>query len=380
MQPGERIGKYVVEGPLGAGGNGAVFAAQDAVLGRRVALKVLHHELLLDPTIAARFRQEAQAMAQLSHPNVVVVHDFVAEAGRWVLVMELIEGGQTLASLLRREGHLAPARALRIVAQVAGELGHAHRRGIVHRDVKPANVMLVQAGPGAGGEVAKLTDFGIARVLHGERRTQAQLTLGTLWYLAPEQAQDSSVDARADVYALGCTLYEALVGHVPFPYDNIARVLAAHVGEPPRRPSERVAGVPPALEELLMRCLAKLPHERPEDGEALRARCEEVLAQLEPRATPVRPPSADGASRSELPGPAAPVRTGLAFEDAARPPSVASPPPAPAPSTASPPASSAARDSDRRLGLYIGAGALLFVVAVCGLGILLSLLTCARVS
>jgi serine/threonine-protein kinase len=376
MQPGERIGKYVVEGPLGAGGNGAVFAAQDAVLGRRVALKVLHHELLLDPTIAARFRQEAQAMAQMSHPNVVVVHDFVAEAGRWVLVMELIEGGQTLASLLRREGRVPPARALRIVAQVAGALGHAHRRGIVHRDVKPANVMLVQAGPGAGGEVAKLTDFGIARVLHGERRTQAQLTLGTLWYLAPEQAQDSSVDARADVYALGCTLYEALVGHVPFPYDNIARVLAAHVGEPPRSPSGLVAGVPPALEELLMRCLAKLPHERPEDGEAMRARCEEVLAQLEPRPASLRPPSAEGPAAASA---FAPLRTGLAFEDAARPPFFASPPPA-SPSQAASPASIAARQSDRRLGLYIGAGALLFVVAVCGLGVLLSLLTCARVS
>jgi serine/threonine protein kinase len=375
MQPGERIGKYVVEGPLGVGGNGAVFAAHDAILGRRVALKVLHHELLLDPTIAARFRQEAQAMAQLSHPNVVIVHDFVAEAGRWVLVMELIEGGQTLASLLRREGRLAPARALRIVAQIAGALGHAHRRSIVHRDVKPANVMLVQAGPGAGGEVAKLTDFGIARVLHGERRTQAQLTLGTLWYLAPEQAQDSAVDARADVYALGCTLYEALVGHVPFPYDNIARVLAAHVGEPPRRPSDLVPGVPPALEDLLVRCLAKLPHERPADGEALRACCEEMLAQLEPRAA-----ATGGSPQAHPPSAPAPPRTGLAFDADARPPSVASPPPAPPPSATPLLASTAARDSDRRLGLYIGGGALLFVVAVCGLGVLLSLLTCARVS
>ena len=277
LAPGTPIGKYVVETHLGAGGNGAVYAAHDSVLGRRVALKLLHPQLVFDPQIAGRFRQEAQAMAQLNHPNVVTVHDFVGDAGTWAIVMELVEGGETLASLLKREGRLTPIRAVHLMKQVAAGLGHAHGRGVVHRDVKPANVMIVRHGP---SEIAKISDFGIARLVHGEKRTQGQLTLGTLWYLAPEQAQSSSVDARADVYALGATLYEALTARVVFPYDNVARVLAAALSETPAPPSTLVPGIPPALDELVLRFISKRPEARPANGDEARAVLDHVEQQL----------------------------------------------------------------------------------------------------
>lgn len=274
LPAGTQIGKYIVERHLGEGGNGAVYAATDQVLGRRVALKLLHPELVFEPQIAGRFRQEAQAMAQLNHPNVVTVHDLVGDAGTWAIVMELIEGGETLASVLRREGRLAPLRALRLIEQVAAGLGHAHARGIVHRDVKPANVMIVRHAPDT--EIAKISDFGIARLVHGDKRTQGQLTLGTLWYLAPEQAQSSSVDARADIYALGATLYEALTGRVIFPYHNVARVLAAALSEAPTPPSQLAPGIAPELDATVLRFVAKSPELRPADGE----RAREELVQL----------------------------------------------------------------------------------------------------
>jgi len=393
MQPGERIGKYVVESQLGEGGNGTVYAARDAVLGRRVALKILRPEMLHDATVAARFRQEAQAMAQLSHPHVVIVYDFVSDEHRWALVMELIENGETLSSLIKRSGRLPVNRALRLISHTASALGHAHRRGIVHRDVKPANVMVIHDDH---GEKAKLTDFGIARIMHGERRTHAQLTLGTLWYLAPEQAQNSAVDARADVYALGCTLYEALTGRVPFPYDNVARVLASHVSEPPRPLWGVIPGVPQEVDALVARCLAKSPADRPRDGEELRVLLDDVLARLEPQRSPsassLRPPAnahtppvtrpnslMDGLWDGFSPQPSA---TAVMSPGTPMPGSdpgsngggVGAPPPAPLP-----PMDAAARLAsdarDRRIGMYIGTGALTLVVLTCGFGLMLCMIT-----
>ncbi len=398
MQPGERIGKYVVEAQLGEGGNGAVYAARDAILGRRVALKILRPEMLHDATVAARFRQEAQAMAQLSHPHVVIVYDFVSDESRWALVMELIENGETLSSLVKRSGRLPVNRALRLISHTASALGHAHRRGIVHRDVKPANVMVIHD---EHGEKAKLTDFGIARIMHGERRTHAQLTLGTLWYLAPEQAQNSAVDARADVYALGCTLYEALTGRVPFPYDNVARVLASHVSETPRPLWEVVPGVPQEVDALVARCLAKNPADRPRDGEELRVLLDDVLARLEPPRSPsaasLRPPTPAPQVPALPPSPHTranslieglwdgfspqPSSTAVMSPGAPMPGSgpgssgggVGAPPPAPLSVSA---AERHANDErDRRIGLWIGTGALSFVVLTCGFGLMLCMIT-----
>jgi serine/threonine-protein kinase len=358
-----RIGKYALEEKLGEGGNGQVFAARDTVLGRRVALKLLHGQLITDATVAGRFRQEAQAMAQLSHPNVVVMHDFVSEGPRWAIVMELVENGETLGSMIKREGRLAPARAVRIAMGVASALGHAHVRGIVHRDVKPANVLVLRD---RGRETAKLTDFGIARVMHGERRTGAQLTLGTLWYIAPEQAQSSGVDARADVYSLGATLYEALTGRVVFPYDNVARVLAAHIGEIPPRPMQLAGGIPPGLDALVMRCIAKNPDERPQNGDAMRAMLEDTLNEIEGSSTGIPTTRAVSEMQASIDAARASASAQpVAFRPAtpAPPMMVATPTPTTSPNAMS--------DESSRLGLYIGLGALTLVVGACLLGTLL---------
>ncbi|MBX7190935.1 MAG: protein kinase [Sandaracinaceae bacterium] len=419
LAPGTPIGKYVVESLLGEGGNGAVYAGLDTVLGRRVALKLLHPQLVYDPHIAGRFRQEAQAMAQLNHPHVVTVHDLVGDQGTWAIVMELVEGGETLASLLKREGRLAPLRAVRLMKQTAAGLGHAHGRGVVHRDVKPANVMIVRhASPLSGStETAKISDFGIARLLHGEKRTQGQLTLGTLWYLAPEQAQSSSVDARADVYALGATLYEALTGRVVFPYDNVARVLAAALAEVPAPPSSLVPGIAPALDELVRRFIAKRPEDRPSNGEEARALLEQLEATLDPaalaRATPsvqpvpyaalaassrppqappspyspqaspysAQPPSSPHTQRASPTSPAPAIATPAPTPFGALVPSMPTPPSPLAPSTSAatalgttpaPYSSGDASAQSHRIGLFVGVG----VVALVSVGCLASAFMC----
>jgi serine/threonine protein kinase len=388
MEPGTRIGKYVIEARLGEGGNGTVYAARDGVLGRRVAFKVLHPQLVYDAQIAARFRQEAQAMAQLNHPNVVIVHDFVGEANHWAIVMELVEHGETLGSVLKRERRIEPLRAVRLIAQVAAGMGHAHSRGIVHRDVKPANILVIREGQ---RETAKITDFGIARIVAGERRTQAQLTLGTLWYIAPEQAQNSSVDARADVYSLGATLYEALTGRVVFPYDNAARVLAAHISEAPVPPSGLAPAVPPALEHFTLRCLAKRPEDRPSDGADMASLLEalerEMLAPV--RAAPAVPPAPATVPHpsvhatpapsispyvSNPAGPALPAHAYAAPVAGSFAPAAASGlAPAEVASTPTPGARHGRDES--QLGMWIGIGGVVLLSGVCLLGSFLCVLT-----
>lgn len=355
-RPGERIGKYEIEAHLGSGGNGAVYRARDTQLGRKVALKLLHEQLTFDAGIAGRFRAEAEAMARLNHPNVVTVHDFVGEANTWAIVMELVEGGETLGSVLERDRQLDCARAFRIGADVASGLGHAHARGIVHRDVKPANILLVRDGH---GERAKVTDFGIARLLDGERRTRQNTTLGTLYYLAPEQALDSHVDRRADFYSLGVTLYEAVAGRVPFPYDNPARVLQAHIGEAPVPPSALAPGLVPGAERLIMSLLAKRPEERPGDGAALAA---QFQALLTPGSRPSLPVTRAMAS---VPPAEVPVAKPAPLAPGAEPLDLATM------------ARDARRGRERRTALWISVGAVLLLGGVCLVGGGLSVMTCA---
>ena len=357
VEPGHRIGKYQIHGKLGEGGNGAVYEARDTVLDRRVALKVLHPRFVHDAELLGRFRAEAAAMARLNDPHVVTVYDFVGDQNDWAIVMELVERGETLASLLDREGRLDPRRALSIARQIAAGLGHAHEMGIVHRDVKPANVLVIRRGD---SEHAKVTDFGIARILDEERRTRGDMTLGTLYYIAPEQTQSSTVDQTADIYALGVTLYEALTGTLPFDYDSPGQMLQAHVTEAPLPPSKRMPDLPPEIDQLVLDCMAKRPAARPPSGGALAARIDGVIAALGTSGGEAIPKtrvlSADDLT---------PVHTALPEVGGHRPRSFAI-------STNPDPAKS------RNVLLLVAAGVVLLLVGICLLGGLLSCVTCAR--
>jgi len=254
--------RYVLDGLLGQGGMADVYHGTDQVLGRQVAVKVLGRHFARDQSFVARFRREAQAAAALNHPNLVSVFDTGSDDGTHYIVMEYV-AGTTLANVIRDEGRLPPDRAAAIALAVARALAFAHRAGLVHRDVKPGNIMLT------GDGTVKVMDFGIARTTNGESLTQTAAVLGTATYFSPEQAQGKSVDARSDIYALGCVLFEMLTGHPPFSGENPVAVAYQHVREDPPRPSGQAPGVPPALEAIVMRCLAKDPDDRYQSAEDL---------------------------------------------------------------------------------------------------------------
>jgi eukaryotic-like serine/threonine-protein kinase len=250
--------RYAVGQHLGRGGMAEVYLATDRVLDRPVAIKVLGDWLAGDRTFVERFRREALAAARLSHPGLVAVYDAGSDAGIHYIVMERVPG-RTLADVLRAEGRPPPARAAAIASGVADALGVAHRVGIVHRDVKPANVMLQPDGR------TKLMDLGIARGTAGTSITRGSAVLGTAAYVSPEQARGEPVDHRADIYALGCVLYEMLTGRPPFVADNPVAVAYQHVHEPLVSPSSLVPTIPPGLEAVALRAMAKDPDARYQD-------------------------------------------------------------------------------------------------------------------
>ena len=221
--------RYAVGELLGRGGMAEVYLATDRVLDRSVAVKTLGVWLASDATFVERFRREALASARVSHPNLVAVFDAGSEGGVHYIVMEHVPG-ETLADVIRREGPIRPDRAKRIGRNVAAALGVAHAAGIVHRDVKPANVMLTPDGR------TKLMDLGIARGIEGESITRASSILGTAGYISPEQARGDPVDHRSDVYSLGCVMYEMLTGHPPFSAGDPVAVAYQHVHEAPALP------------------------------------------------------------------------------------------------------------------------------------------------
>ena len=231
-------GRYAVGEVLGRGGMAEVYLATDRVLDRPVAVKVLGSWLADDGTFVERFRREALAAARISHPNLVAVFDAGADGEVHFIVMEYVPG-ETLAEVLRREGRIAPGRAAAIAASVGDALEVAHAARIVHRDVKPANVMLTGDGR------IKLMDLGIARGLDGEDITRTSSILGTAGYVSPEQARGERVDHRSDIYSLGCVLYEMLTGRQPFEADNPVAVAYQHVHDAPIPPSSLEPSVPP---------------------------------------------------------------------------------------------------------------------------------------
>jgi eukaryotic-like serine/threonine-protein kinase len=254
---GERIAdRYELEELVGAGGMSSVYKAHDTLLERNVALKILHAQYSEDEEYVARFRHEARAVAQLSHPNIVTVIDRGEEGGRQFIVFEYVEG-ENLKELLDRNGPLPVRRAIELTLEVAEGLAFAHAQGLVHRDVKPQNVLVTNDGE------AKVTDFGIARSLDVEHgMTQTGTVLGTSNYIAPEQASGRRVDAHTDVYSLGAVLYELLTGEVPFPGDNFVAVAMKHVYEPPPSLLERRPDAPLRLAAAVERALAKAPEDR----------------------------------------------------------------------------------------------------------------------
>jgi Protein kinase domain/SIR2-like domain len=258
---GSDLAGYRIERLLGAGGMGTVYLAYDPRLNRRVALKIVPHEAGADSAVTERFLLESRLAAVIEHPNIVPVHQTGEESDALFIAMRCIEGAD-LAVLLEREGPQSPERALALLDGIAAALDAAHARGLVHRDVKPSNV-LVATRDGSGREHAYLTDFGISKLVAGAAAlTATGQMLGTPGYVAPEQVGGQEVDGRADVYSLGCLLFECLTGEQPFVRDTPVAVLHAHVNEPPPLASERRNELPVDIDGVLTRALSKRPEDR----------------------------------------------------------------------------------------------------------------------
>ncbi len=275
--------RYELTEKLGAGGMAEVRLGRDRVLGRTIAVKTLLSQFASDPSFIARFRREAQSAASLNHPQIVGVYDTGSHDGTHYIVMEFIEG-KTLRDVIREEGPLLPERAAEIAADVCAALEFAHQHGIVHRDVKPANIMLTKQGG------VKVTDFGIARAMTGDTVTQTAAVLGTAQYFSPEQAQAAPVDARSDIYSLGVVLYEMLTRQVPFTGSSPVAIAYKHVKEDPIPPSRLNPDVPPPFEAIVMKALAKNPGNRYQSAQEMRADLQRALHGKPVSAEPVMMP------------------------------------------------------------------------------------------
>ena len=291
--------RYRVEAFLGQGGMARVHRGTDLVLDRTIAVKILAGHMARDPQAVRRFRREAQAAAGLSHPGIVGVYDTGSDGDVHYIVMEFVTG-QTLADVLQERGALQPVHAAGIASAVASALGHAHRKGIVHRDVKPANVMITPSGE------VKVMDFGIARAVDSDPLTQTAAILGTATYFAPEQARGEPVDSRSDIYALGVVLYEMLTGRPPFVADSPVAVAYLHVREDPTPPSRVNPAIGSGLEAVVLRAMAK-------DRGARYQTAEELVSDLERVRT-------DGASGVSAAAAAHPTEATLVERTAVLPP------------------------------------------------------------
>jgi len=250
-------GRYRLTAPLGEGGMSTLWRAVDQQLDREVAVKILRPQYSADPGFAARFRQEARAVASLAHPNIVSVHDYGTDPDGTTqyIVMQLVEG-RDLAAILHDRGRISSDDAVEVAIAVASALEAAHRRGIVHRDVKPGNILITDDGD------VKVTDFGIARAVSEASMTVTGTTLGSVHYFSPEQARGDEVTGRSDVYALGIVLYEMLTGHRPFEGDSAAGVALKRLTENPPRPMVAGHPLPAGLEAILRRALEREPDKR----------------------------------------------------------------------------------------------------------------------
>ena len=300
-------GRYELGELLGRGGMAEVRKGTDTRLGRTVAIKRLRTDLASDATFQARFRREAQSSASLNHPTIVSVYDTGEEpatdgsgVAQPYIVMEYV-AGRTLRDILREGRKILPERALEITSGVLSALDYSHRAGIIHRDIKPGNVMLTPSGD------VKVMDFGIARAISdaSSTMTQTAAVVGTAQYLSPEQARGETVDSRSDVYSAGCLLYELLTGRPPFVGDSPVAVAYQHVREPAAPPSDHDTDLPPAIDAIVMKSLAKRVEDRYQSAAAMRSDIDRYLAGRpvhavipdDPHPTTVVPPVAPGVTR-----------------------------------------------------------------------------------
>src|SRR2546421_3220759 len=273
LMTGELIdGRYKVLSRLGAGGMADVFLAEDQQLGRKIALKLLHRRFAEDPGFVERFRREAQSAAGLQHPNVVSVYDRGAYDGTYYIAMEYLPG-RTLKQVIRQDAPLDPIRAIDLTIQILKAARFAHRHGVIHRDLKPHNVIVDDAGH------VKVTDFGIARAGASDM-TETGSIMGTAQYLSPEQAQGHAVSASSDLYSVGVILYELLTGRGPFDADPAVTIPLKHVSEAPAAPTRMNPGIPPELEQVVLWTLNKNPADRPTDADELIRALESAKAAI----------------------------------------------------------------------------------------------------
>jgi eukaryotic-like serine/threonine-protein kinase len=360
MHIGDRIGDYEILGELGRGGMGRVFRVRNVIADRVEAMKVLLPDLVGRQDLAARFSREIKVLAALNHPNIAALRTALTAGNQLVMIMEYVEG-QSLADRIAH-GPIGPADALGYIDQVLDALTYAHSRGVVHRDIKPANMMLTRDG------TLKLTDFGIARSATDETITIARTTTGSLAYMAPEQVNGETADARSDLYAVGISLYEMVTGRRPFRADSDFQVMLAHLKEPPRPPIELQPSLSPSLNDLILRALAKPPDERFQSADEFR----QAIGGM--RQATVLPAAAhDDVTRTVAGyahGPARPAPD--------RPPAPVDTPGSPAPLGAVPhmnaatiPARQPAATRPGHPLLFVALGAALVIVALVGTGLYL---------
>ena len=285
--------RYELIKRIGRGGMADVFLARDRLLDRSVAIKVLFAEFAVDPNFVERFRREAQAAANLSHPNIVNVFDWGKHSGTYFIAMEYVDG-RTLADILRSNGHLTSKQAAEIASEVAAALGFAHAAGLVHRDIKPANILI-----GTNGSV-KVADFGIARAMNSPTEsnlTQAGAVMGTATYFSPEQAQGAQPDPRSDLYSLGIVMYEMIAGRPPFTGENPVSIAYKQVHDYPTPLNRLVADVPRPYEAIVAKLLTKDPAVRYSSADSLR----EDLRRFRTGERPVALAAATGRSTGQTP-------------------------------------------------------------------------------
>ena len=278
LQPGQQIENYRIDAVLGEGGMGTIYRATDVNLMRPVAVKVMHGNLAADPAFQGRFLQEARAAARLDHPSIVRVYHFGRQSDLLYIVMELVQGlslGAYLRQLAQLNQVVRLEETLTLVAQAADALGYAHRQGVVHRDIKPDNILVKRRDrpdrPGDPPLRAMVTDFGLAKLAETDGETQSGMMMGTLPYMSPEQVLDRPVDGRSDIYSLGVVLYQLATGRLPLDIRSPERALQAHQYEEVPAPRAVHAGVPPAVEAVILRALARRPEERYQMAEELAA-------------------------------------------------------------------------------------------------------------